>query len=202
MPCCTSAAILADCACLLCFGELADEAQSYESNAPNLEVCTMKRKTGIKATIMMRAALSTFFATVAVIGFSAPAFAADDEGTARAQVLALEKAWNQAYKAGDVKALSAILDNSLVLVEDDGSLKTKSEFLDSVKSANANEEQVAPESLTVRVFGNTAIAIGVIAVKDTKAGKTIVHRERFIDTWISRNGSWICIATDATPMKQ
>jgi hypothetical protein len=120
-----------------------------------------------------------------------------NEATARAQVLALEKAWNQAYKAGDVKALSAILDNSLVLVEDDGSLKTKSEFLATVKAQTGNEEQVAPESLTVRVFGTTAISIGVIATKDAH-GKT--HRERFIDTWINRNGSWICIATDATPI--
>jgi ketosteroid isomerase-like protein len=137
---------------------------------------------------------------VLLCAFSAPISAQTDEATARAQVLALEKAWNQAYKSGDIKALSAILDNSLVLVEDDGSLKTKSEFLASVKAANVNEEQVAPESLTVRVFGNTAIAIGVIAVKETKGGKTVVHRERFIDTWINRNGTWICIATDATPM--
>ena len=128
------------------------------------------------------------------------ASAQDSDATARAQVLALEKAWNQAYKAGDVKALSAILDNSLVLVEDDGSLKTKSEFLATVKASTGNDEQVAPKSLTVRVFGNTAIAIGVIAVKETKGGKTVTHRERFIDTWINRNGSWICIATDATPI--
>lgn len=129
-----------------------------------------------------------------------PVSAQDSDAAARAQVLALEKAWNQAYKAGDVKALSAILDNSLVLVEDDGSLKTKSEFLATVKASTGNEEQVAPESLTVRVFGNTAIAIGVIAVKEIKGGKTVTHRERFIDTWINRNGSWICIATDATPI--
>jgi ketosteroid isomerase-like protein len=126
--------------------------------------------------------------------------AQDHDADARDQVLALEKAWNQAYKAGDTKALSSILDNSLVLVEDDGSLKTKSEFLATVKSSNANEEQVAPESLTVRVFGNTAIAIGVIAVKETKGGKTVSHRERFIDTWINREGKWVCIATNATPM--
>ena len=122
------------------------------------------------------------------------------DAAARDQVLALEKAWNQAYKAGDTKALASILDNSLVLVEDDGSLKTKSEFLASVKASSGNQEQVAPESLTVRVFGKTAIAIGVIAVKATKGGKSIVHRERFIDTWINKNGTWVCIATDATPI--
>ena len=126
--------------------------------------------------------------------------AQDDEASARAKVIGLEKSWNQAYKAGDVKALAAILDNSLVLVEDDGSLKTKSEFLASVRSSTANEEQVAPESLTVRVFGNTAIAIGVIAVKEIKGGKSVTHRERFVDTWLNRNGAWICIATNATPM--
>src|SRR5258707_9975797 len=129
-----------------------------------------------------------------------PVSSQDADAAARARVLALEKAWNQAYKAGDTKALDAILDNSLVLVEDDGSLKTKSEFLATVKASTGNEEQVAPESLTVRVFGNTAIAIGVIAVKGTKAGKSVVHRERFIDTWINKNGSWICIATNATPI--
>jgi ketosteroid isomerase-like protein len=126
--------------------------------------------------------------------------AQDDEAAARAQVVALEKAWNQAYKAGDIKALDAILDNSLVLVEDDGSLKTKSEFLGSIKASSVNQEQVAPESLTVRVFGKTAIAIGVIAVKGTQGGKSVIHRERFIDTWINKNGTWICIATDAPPI--
>src|SRR3977135_2912934 len=89
--------------------------------------------------------------------------AQDDDAAARDQVLALEKAWNQAYKAGDTKALAAILDNSLILVEDDGSLKTKSEFLASVKSSSGNQEQVAPESLTVRVFGKILIPIGMIA---------------------------------------
>lgn len=124
----------------------------------------------------------------------------ESDAQARSQVMALEKLWNQAYKAGDTKALASILDNSLVLVEDDGSLKTKADFLSSIKGPTANEEQVAPESLTVRVFGNTAIAIGVIAVKSKQNGKTVTRRERFIDTWINRNGNWVCIATDATPM--
>jgi uncharacterized protein (TIGR02246 family) len=149
---------------------------------------------GIKCLVM--ACTATFFLSLGAARGSAQ----DQEAAARDQVLALEKAWNQAYKAGDTKALAGILDNSLVLVEDDGSLKTKSEFLASVKSSNANEEQVAPESLTVRVFGNTAIAIGVIAVKESKGGKTVSHRERFIDTWINREGKWVCIATNATPM--
>ena len=122
----------------------------------------------------------------------------EPEAAAKAKVIALEKAWNQAYKVGDTKALGAILDDNMLLVEDDGSMKTKAEFLKTVKAATANEEQVVPESLTVHVFGKTAIAMGVIGVK----GKSGVRRERFIDTWIERNGTWVCIATDATPIRR
>jgi hypothetical protein len=134
--------------------------------------------------------------------FAAPRLSAQTEADAqaRSQVLSLERLWNQAYKSGDKKALAQILDNSLVLVEDDGSLKTRAEFLASIKGPTANQEQVAPESLTVRVFDKTAIAIGVIAVKAKQNGKTVTRRERFIDTWMNRNGNWVCIATDATPM--
>jgi len=124
----------------------------------------------------------------------------ESEAAAQAKVIALEKAWNQAYKLGDTKALGGLLDDAIVLVEDDGTMKTKATFLASVNSTSANEEQVAPESLTVHVFGQTAIAVGVFAAKGTKGGKPYVRRERFVDTWILKNGNWVCVATNATPI--
>jgi ketosteroid isomerase-like protein len=126
----------------------------------------------------------------------------DADAAVRSKVVALEKAWNQAYKLRDTRALSALLDSSLILVEDDGSLKTRAEFLTSVKLASSNEEQVAPESLSVHVFGKTAIAVGVIATKGTRGGKPFVQRERFVDTWVNRGDSWVCVATNATPILQ
>ena len=125
---------------------------------------------------------------------------AQNDDAVRSKVIALEKAWNQAYKIGDTKALSSLLDDSLVLIEDDGSLKTKSQVLASVKGPTANEEQVVPESLTVYVHGQTAVATGVFAAKGTHGGKPYVHRERFVDTWMLKNGNWVCVATNATPM--
>jgi len=136
---------------------------------------------------------------VIVLVAACSAFAQSDSD-AQAKVIALEKAWNQAYKMGDTKALGGLLDDAIVLVEDDGTMKTKAMFLASVKSTGANEEQVAPESLTVHVFGQTAIAVGVFAAKGTKGGKPYVRRERFVDTWILKNGNWVCVATNATPI--
>ena len=118
----------------------------------------------------------------------------------QSKIIALEKAWNQAYKIGDTKALDALLDNAVVLVTDDGSVQTKKEFLASVRATNAQEQQVAPESMSVRVFGNTAIASGVMRVKGVENGKSYVRREQFVDTWVDKGGKWVCIATDATPV--
>jgi ketosteroid isomerase-like protein len=133
-------------------------------------------------------------ATGAVLSQSEP------EAAAKAKVMALEKAWNQAYKLGDTKALGTLLDDAVVLIEDDGTIKSKAEFLASVKSTTANEEQVAPESMAVHIHGQTAISVGVFAAKGTRNGKPYVRRERFVDTWIMKNGNWVCVATNATPI--
>jgi len=128
------------------------------------------------------------------------------EAATKSKIAALEGAWNQAYKSGDTKALDTLLDNAIVLVNDDGSMQTKKEFLASVKPAGSpagtQEQQVAPESMSVHVFGNTAIATGIFRAKGMEGKKSYVRRERFIDTWIYKDGHWVCIATDATPIKR
>src|SRR6266849_4821701 len=86
------------------------------------------------------------------------------------------------------------------VINDDGSVQTKAEFLASVTASNSQEQQVAPESMSVRVFGNTAIATGVFRAKGGENGKPYVRRERFVDTWVYKGGKWVCVATDATPV--
>jgi ketosteroid isomerase-like protein len=118
----------------------------------------------------------------------------------QSKIIALEKAWNQAYKLGDTRALDDILDDQVVLINDDGTVQTKAEFLASVKPAKSQEQQVAPESITVHVFGSTAVATGVFRAKGVEAGKPYIRRERFVDTWVYRGGKWVCVATNATPV--
>jgi ketosteroid isomerase-like protein len=117
------------------------------------------------------------------------------------KIVALEKLWNQAYKSGDVKALESILDDAIVLINDDGSIQTKKEFLAGIKATNAQEQQVSPEALKVRVHGDVAVATGVMRAQGKERGKDYIRPERFVDTWLHKNGNWVCIATDATPIK-
>jgi ketosteroid isomerase-like protein len=128
----------------------------------------------------------------------------DAEADTKSKIAALEQLWNQAYKTGDTTALGSILDDAIVLVNDDGSVQTKAEFSTSVKSLvsqpSAQQQQVAPESLNVHVFGNVAIATGVLRVKGVERGKSYARRERFVDTWLMEGSNWVCVGTDATPI--
>jgi ketosteroid isomerase-like protein len=124
----------------------------------------------------------------------------DSDHGVESKIIALEKAWNQAYKAGDRRALDTILDNDIVLINDDGTVQSKAEFLASVTASNSQEQQVAPESMSVHIFGNAAIATGVFRAKGVENGKPYVRRERFVDTWVFKGGKWTCVATNATPV--
>ena len=142
-----------------------------------------------------------FAALCMVMAFTVSlAMAQESDASIQGKITALEKLWNQAYKSGDAKALDSILDDSIVLINDDGSMQSKKEFLASIKATNAQEQQVAPEFLKVTVHGNVAIASGVLRVKGSEGGKPYSRRERFVDTWLHKGNGWVCIATDATPI--
>src|SRR5205807_8823227 len=74
----------------------------------------------------------------------------NDAGT-QSKIIALEKVWNQAYMLGDRKALDTLLDDQVVLINDDGSVQTKTQFLATVKAINYQEQPVEPESSSERV---------------------------------------------------
>jgi ketosteroid isomerase-like protein len=126
---------------------------------------------------------------------------AQENGPIETRIIAMEKAWNQAYNLRDKKALGQILDDSMVLVNDDGSLRSKGIFLASYDSAKPSDlQQLELESISVRVFGDVAIATGVFREKGVKSGKAYTRQLRFVDTWVSSNGSWECVAASATPV--
>ena len=118
-----------------------------------------------------------------------------DEG---GRVLGLEKLWNHAIEGKDTKALDQLLASTFVAVEIDGSVSSKSEFLASIKAPEYQPSQAVNEDMSVQVYGNSAVVVGIFRIKGVEKGKPYVHRERFIDTWIKRDQGWQCVASSAT----
>lgn len=136
------------------------------------------------------------------VAFSLAQTSTSDEG---GRVLALETAWNHALESKDANALDMLLANTMVSVDIDGSIATKSEFLASIKAPSYQPSQAVTEQSTVQVYGgDAAVVVGIFRIKGTDKGKAYARRERFVDTWIKTNGSWQCVATTSAliPAKQ
>ena len=114
-----------------------------------------------------------------------------DEG---AHVQALDNSWNHAIETKDSKAMDLLLADTFVSVDIDGSMQTKGEFLEGIKALDYHPSQAVTEQSTVQVHGDSAVVVGVFRTKGVERGKTYVHRERFVDTWVKIHGTWQCVA--------
>ena len=115
-------------------------------------------------------------------------------------VLALEHAWNQAEQRGDTKSLDAIFENSMVYVDYDGSIYTKAEFLLRLRLSSSHVQQEVTDAMTARRFGDTVVVTGLYSTKGVENGKPFARRGRFVDTWVLKDGKWLCVASQATPL--
>jgi ketosteroid isomerase-like protein len=116
----------------------------------------------------------------------------DSDSDAGAKILAMEHMWAQAYVSKDPKALERILDDAFVNVDSDGKLQTKGDALAEVRTSTAL--QFLTESMAVQLHGSAAIVTGIFLIKGVDHGKPYAQRERFLDTWIFKNGQWVSIA--------
>ncbi len=114
------------------------------------------------------------------------------------RVRAMESYWSQAIRVKDVKALKLLLAPELLLVEYDGKLMGRDEYIAGVTAVSNHPERITNESLTVHFYGNIAVTNGVYQEKGTRNERPYVHRERFTDTWVNRSGRWMCVASHST----
>ena len=139
-------------------------------------------------------------AVLGCVGTSASYAPRDADSDVEAKVVAMQHMWGQAYVSKDPKALERILDDAFVNVDSDGILQTKAEAVAEVRTSTA--VQFLTESMVVHLHGNAAIVTGVFEIKGVDRGKPYAQRERFVDTWLYKNGQWVSIAGLVTRVGQ
>jgi ketosteroid isomerase-like protein len=142
--------------------------------------------------------------TLLVLGSAALAFTAvllaqtRPPSDGEIQIKQLERAWNQAEAKHDVAAVKSIVGDTLSYIDFDGSIMTKSEYLEDVTKTSYQADHLYDEGLKVNVYDNAAVAVGVYRETGTSKGKAYTHRVRFTDTWIKEGGVWRCVASQNT----
>jgi hypothetical protein len=115
---------------------------------------------------------------------------------------ALETAWNHAEQSKDAAALGQLLADSFLYVDYDGALMNKKQYLASTVNGDVQNEQINNEGMTIQVYGDAAVVNGSYRDKGLEKGKPFSRHGRFTDTWIYRNGTWQCVASQSTLIKQ
>jgi ketosteroid isomerase-like protein len=115
-----------------------------------------------------------------------------------ARIRLVESTRFEAQRSKDAHTLDALLDNAVVWVDPDGAQQTKSDYLAKLRLRGASVFDITPVSMTVHVVGSIAIVFGVYREKGIRDGRPYQQRARFIDTWVFKNGNWVCIAAVAS----
>ena len=111
-----------------------------------------------------------------------------------------EQEWFAIQQANDWAKLSRLISDDFVIVDSDGSLGNR-------ESMMAGYKEEAPRVLSLKmqvlvahaVAPNAVIASGLDDISLKASGGGTTHRyERFIDTWILRDGRWQCVAEQIT----
>jgi ketosteroid isomerase-like protein len=138
-------------------------------------------------------------ATLAALLFSSAPSAQEKSASAdEILIKQLERAWNQAEARQEVKEVASLLADTLAYTDYDGSFMNKTEYLKWVAAPEQKADHLYDEGLNVHVYGDAAVATGIYRETGTNKGKPYTVRSRYTDTWIKRNGVWLCVASQST----
>jgi hypothetical protein len=118
------------------------------------------------------------------------------QDTGKVRVLALETAWNEAESHRDAKALDGLLAPTFAYTDADGSFMDKQQFLASIRGGSSS--QIANEGMKAESYGNVIVVTGSYREQGTENGKPYTRRGRFTDTWVEKDGQWLCAASQET----
>jgi ketosteroid isomerase-like protein len=113
----------------------------------------------------------------------------------RSKLIAFENAWNQAQIHHDGPALERLVADTYVYTDWDGTVMNRAQFIADAKDPSTEVKSAANSDVDVYFYPGVAIVTGAYHTKGTSHGKSFDHRGRFTDTWILKDGQWVCVAT-------
>ena len=128
---------------------------------------------------------------------SAPAQDATDNAEVRAAAQAFDDA--QAHKDG--AALERLLAPDFLLVRASGRIGDRRDFIQGFTDPTVTFQPFTiADRLFLRIAPDAAIVGGEAWVRGTEKGKPFAEHFRFSDTFVRRDGRWLAVYTQVTPL--
>lgn len=111
------------------------------------------------------------------------------------ELMQIERDWCAATLKNDAALLGGIVADDVSDISRAGKLSGKAEMLAGVKTGKTTVCEV--DQMKVRVYGDAAVVTGRSTLKsDTFSGQSL-----WTDTFIRKNGKWLCVATQSSEVK-
>ena len=117
------------------------------------------------------------------------------------EVRAASQAFDDAQLHGDRAVLEKMLAADFLLVHGSGKVGDKKDFIDGFTDPNSHLEPFEiSDRLFIRPSSDTAIVGGEAWVRGTDHGKPFKQHFRYSDMFAKRNGQWVVVYTQVTPL--
>jgi ketosteroid isomerase-like protein len=117
-----------------------------------------------------------------------------------AEIAELGKRWVEAELAGDTAAMDSLADNDFLLVGPLGFILDKSQWLERYSSGAFVTTALDWRDTTVRVFGDSAVVIGVHDQEAAYRGQANNGQFRATHILVRSDGTWRLVGMHLSPI--
>jgi ketosteroid isomerase-like protein len=126
----------------------------------------------------------------------------DQNAVAKDQLLELGRHWAAAERTGDADTLDPLLADDFMLVGPLGFVLAKEQYLGSRRSGDLKHESLVWEDVSVRVYGEAAVAVGSQTQRSTYQGRDASGRFRVTQIAVRRADRWFIVGLHYSPIAQ
>lgn len=93
----------------------------------------------------------------------------------------------QAVISKDTTALKLLLAEEFTYSQPDGAVTDRQTYADNVAAGRPSITHADIDSISVRIYGITAVSTGIVTIDAEMAGEAITASLRFTNTWVWRD---------------
>lgn len=153
---------------------------------------------GISKREMMRRGLLAVSLAMA-LGSSLPVVAAEVQ---RESLAVVDDAWNTLRQQARVEQLGQLMAEDFVLVNADGALRRKLDYLMYLAARPGLSNAILNEESSTRFYGDMAIINNVSTQSGTRDGAPWTERQRITRVWQWDGDSWLLVSSHASRIPQ
>lgn len=122
---------------------------------------------------------------------------------ARHEIDRLEEVWRDAVLKSDINALSVLLSDDYIAISSAGTLQTKDESLQNMRSRRMHFTSMDLSERKVRFYGNTALVTSLAQVQGTTPDGEVAGGFRYTHVYVRNpQGQWKIVSFEASRIRQ